>query len=179
MFKGKFSFLFLLTLMSKFAVRKVNKTLFFITLQISAGKKCGKLWKTVEICKVQWETAASWRCVCPIQLQILPQLAASKCLQSHLNMVYTLQHPTICACNSAYYLFAYFQPPPPPPYHPLPHCLSLCYSRTTVCSLFSHIICNNLHLHIPTAVMATERETGETRGEGRAREGRNQLKLPE
>lgn len=107
-----FSFsLFLVTLMAKFGRRKVNASLFF-TLQISVERRRqgegGKLWKTVEICKVQCETAASCQrwvvleaCVCPIQLQILPQLAASKCLLSHLNMVYTLQHPTICACNSA------------------------------------------------------------------------------
>lgn len=77
------------------------------------------------------------------------------------------------ALNAAYYLFAYFHPMPHTT--PLPHCLSPCYSRT-VCSLFSHIICNNLHLHIPTAVMATTKRETEGKGFLPWQKGR---KLPE
>lgn len=51
----------------------------------------------------------------------------------------------------------------------------------TVCSLFSHIICNNLHLHIPTAVMATKgkQEIQGGSGEGRAGHARTGKKPAE
>lgn len=57
-----------------------------------------------------------------------------------------------------------FNPTPPP------SALFISLLLRTVCSLFSHIICNNLHLHIPTAVMATKgkQEIQGGSGEGRA-----------
>lgn len=82
------------------------------------------------------------------------------------------------ALNAAYYLFAYFQP------HTTPFrtvYLFVTAELRTVCSLFSHIICNNLHLHIPTAVMATKgkQEIQGGSGEGRAGHARTGKKPAE